>query len=95
MFGIPNCVPEFYREQEEREQHEYEKKLKWQEHYEESKRRLDEAHRLGYPVLLFGGYDECWNCKKKCDIQTSYDDDMGALVCYDKKCKCHERKDEE
>lgn len=89
--NIPNCVPEYYRELQEREEHEYEIACRRNEHYKESKRRLDEADKQGYPVLLFGGYNECWSCEKKFDAQLNEEDDMCALICYDKNCECHKR----
>ena len=88
---IPNCVPEYYRELEEREQHEYEKACKRAEYYEESKRRLKWAHRLGQPVLLYGGFYKCHSCKKKFDVQTNEEDDFCALICYDKECELHKK----
>ena len=91
--SIPNCVPEYYRELQERAEHEYEIECKRAEYYEESKRRLDEAHQLNYPVLLYCGHYECHNCTKKFDLQLDDEDDMCALVCYDKSCECHKRGD--
>lgn len=90
---IPNCVPEYYRELREREEREYEKACKLYGYYVESKCKLDEAHRLGYPVLLYGGHYECHNCTKKFDLQLDDEDDMCALVCYDKNCECHKKED--
>ena len=91
--NIPNCVPEYYREMQEREERAYERECKRLEYYEESKRKLKWARRLGYPVLLYGGYDECHHCKKKFDLQTDAEDDMCALVCYNKGCACHKKGD--
>lgn len=88
---IPNCVPEYYRELEEREEREYEKAHKFDAYYEESRRRLKWAKRLGYPILHYGGYVECLNCKKKFDVQIDAEDDFCDLVCYDKNCECHKR----
>lgn len=93
--NIPNCVPEYYREIQEREEHEYEQACKRAEYYEESRRRLKWAKRLGYPVLFYCGHDECHNCKKKFDLQLDEEDDMCALVCYDKNCGCHKRGESE
>lgn len=36
MRGLPNCVPEYYREQEEREQREYEERCRVEEMYLDS-----------------------------------------------------------
>lgn len=92
--SIPNCVPEYYREQEEKEQHEYEKMCARDEYYKESKRRFKEAKEKQLPILSFGGYGECWNCKKKFDVQFDEEDDFCTIICYDKGCECH-RKGEE
>lgn len=86
---IPNCVPEYYRELQEREEHEYELRQKRYAHYEESKRRLKEAKKKRYPILTFGGYAECFDCKKKFDVQVCAEDDFCNLICYDKSCVCH------
>ena len=86
---IPNCVPEYYRAQQEREEYEYEKMCKLHEYYEESSLRLEEANEQGYPVLYFGGYGSCKSCTKKFDVQVNEEDDMCALVCYDVNCVCH------
>lgn len=86
---MPNCVPEYYRELQEREEHEYELRQKRYAHYEESKRRIEEANEKGYPILDFGGYDECRCCEKKFDVQVNEYDDFGSLICYDKSCVCH------
>ena len=67
---IPNCVPEYYRALQEREEHEYELRQKRYAHYEESKRRIEEAKKKGYPILYFGGYSECFNCEKNNKIPT-------------------------
>lgn len=88
---IPNCVPEYYREQEEREQHEYEKACRRAEYYAESKRRLKWAQVYGDPILDFGGYNECWSCKKKFDVQTSVEDDFCRVICYNRDCECHKK----
>ena len=92
---IPNCVPEYYRELQEREEYEYEKACKRAEYYAESKRRLDEAHKLGYPIFLYGGFYKCHSCAKKFDVQTNAEDDFGALICYDKSCEYHKRGEKE
>ena len=88
---IPNCVPEYYRQQEEREEHEYEQLLKRNAYYEESKSRLERAKRCGQPILNFGGYNACYNCKKKFDVQIDAEDDFCTIICYDKNCVCHKK----
>ena len=89
--NIPNCVPEYYRQQEEREEHEYEQMLKRNAYYEESKFRLKWAKRRGQPILDFGGYDECYKCKKKFNVQIDAENDFCTIICYDKNCVCHKK----
>ncbi len=64
MYGdsIPNCVPEYYREMIERQQHEDE--LRWErfEHYQANQKKLAEADKAGLSVLPFGGYEACCKC---------------------------------
>lgn len=90
---IPNCVPEFYREQQEREEYEYEKECKLDAYYEESRRRLKWAQQMGWPILHFGGHDECRNCKYKFDVQIDAEDDFCTLICLDRGCHCHMKGD--
>ena len=87
--NIPNCVPEYYREMQEREEREYERECKRLEYYEESKRKLEWAKQMGWPILYFGGYDKCHKCKYKFDVQTDAEDDMDTLICLDRGCVCH------
>ena len=86
---MPNCVPEYYRELEEREEREYEKAHRLDAYYEESKVKLDWAKRCGWPILHFGGYDKCATCKYKFDVQIDAEDDMCTLICLDRGCVCH------
>ena len=86
---IPNCVQEYYRELEEREERRYEQQCKREEYYTESRRKLEFAKENGWPILHFCGYDECRNCKYKIDVQVDEDDDMCTLICLDSGCVCH------
>lgn len=86
---IPNCVPEYYRELEEKEAHEYEKAHKRDAYYEESRQKLEWAKQMGWPILSFGGYDKCHKCKYKFDVQTDAEDDTDTLICLDRGCVCH------
>ena len=86
---IPNCVPEYYRELEEKEEHEYEKAHKRYTYYEESKQMLEWAKQMGWPILLFGGYSKCHQCQYKFDVQTDAEDDTDTLICLDRGCVCH------
>ena len=89
--SIPNCVPEFFRSEQEKLDREYEKQHKFDDFYEECKRRIAEAHEKGYILIPYGGYGVCGdNCKKHSDeMMTSPQDDMCTIICYDKNCKYH------
>jgi len=60
---IPNCVPEYFREKFEREEHEAELRWERQEHYNANQKKVHEAYEAGLPVLDYGGYDTCIDCK--------------------------------
>lgn len=87
--SIPNCVPEYYRELREREEREYEKAHRFDAYYEESLAKLEWAQQMGWPILHFGGYDKCRECKYKFDIMIGPEDDMDMLICLDTGCICH------
>ena len=87
--NIPNCVPEYYREMEEREERRYEQQCRREEYYEESRLKLEWAKQMGWPILSFGGYDKCADCRYKIDIQTDKDDDTCSFICCDRGCACH------
>ena len=84
--GIPNCVPEYYRELEELAEREYERLHSRDAYYAESRQKLSEAYDKEYPVLLFGGFMECRECKKKFDAMRDSEDDFDLVICYDKTC---------
>lgn len=89
--SIPNCVPEFYRSEQEKFDREYEKQHRLDDFYEECKARIEEAHEKGYILIPFGGYSVCRdNCKKHSgEMMTNPQDDMCTIICYDKNCKFH------
>ena len=92
-YGIPNCVPEYFREKFEREAHEAE--LRWQraEHYNANKEKLKKAYEAGLPVLSYGGYDECQSCKDAdYDTQANDDDDFCNVICQNPDCEKHGSK---
>lgn len=88
--GIPNCVPEYFREQFERE--EREAQLNWErmEHYKANQKKLKEAHEAGMPVLDYGGYDACLHCENADhDTQIGFEDDFGCVICHNPDCAEH------
>jgi len=95
MFGresMPNCVPEMYREQFEREGRAYELRENAAQRYEENRKRLRVAISKGFPTLDYGGYSECYKCESK-DSQTQRgkDDDFDIIICLNPKCECHKK----
>ena len=87
---LPNCVAEYYREQEEREDYEYEIRMRREIGYEKDNFLLKDAERNGFPVLCFGGYQRCRSCKfRSHELTTWEEDDMSAIICYNKHCKEH------
>ena len=48
-YGIPNCVPEYFREKFEREEHEAELHEKRKEHYNANKEKLKKHMKLNFP----------------------------------------------
>ncbi len=90
--SIPNCVPEYFREQQEKYERECE--LYWQslEHYKANQKKLKEAYEAGLPILSYGGYDACLHCKDAdFDTQTFAEDDMGDVICHNPDCPEHEK----
>lgn len=89
---IPNCVPEYYRDLFEREEHEAELRWEQQEHYNANKRKIDDACGAGLPILRYGGYDACRNCKNADhDTQTSEEDDINHVICHNPDCPEHRK----
>ncbi len=88
--GLPNCVPEYFREQFEREAHEAE--LRWErtEHYNTNRQKIKNSSEAGLPILPYGGYDDCQNCiNADHDTQTSDDDDICTVICHNPSCLVH------
>ncbi len=87
---IPNCVPEYFREKFEREEHEAVLCWERQAHYNANQKKVHEAYEAGLPVLDYGGYDACMDCKDADhDTQTSEDDDTGRVICHNPNCPGH------
>ena len=85
---IPNCVPEYYREQEERRDHQYELALQRKAHYQANRQKLDAAVQSGLPILDLDGYAPCWECPKgDTDTKTDDEDDFDRVICHDPACR--------
>lgn len=50
--NIPNCVPEYFREKFEREEHEAELRWKLTEHYNANKLKLKKHMKMDYPFCF-------------------------------------------
>ncbi len=93
--GIPDCVPEMFREQFERDAREAELEHNRNEHYKANRKKREEAREQGYPILDFGGYDACRHCSyADYDTQISFDDDFDSLICLDPDCSEHQKHKE-
>lgn len=89
---IPNCVPDYFREQFEKEEHEAQLRWERMEHYKANQKKLKEACEAGYPVLDFGGYDACLHCKDADhDTQISFEDDFDTVICRNPDCPEHRK----
>lgn len=90
--GIPNCVPEWFRERFEKEEREARLEHERQEGYEANRKKLEEAREAGYPILDFGGYGACLHCKDADhDTQTSFEDDFDSIICRNPNCPEHKK----
>ena len=87
---IPNCVPEFYREQQEERDRQYDLAMRRRARYQANRKKLDAAAEAGLPVLSFGGYDACRECPRADDdTQTDDEDDFCCVICHDPSCPEH------
>ena len=88
--AIPNCVPEYYREQQEERDRQYDLAMQRQEHYQANRRKLDAAADAGFPILSFGGYGPCQECPDADhDTMTDDEDDICSVICHDLSCPEH------
>lgn len=85
---IPNCVPEYYREIEERENRKYEKHLKREEEYRKNRELLDYASAGGLYILAeMNCANKCFECQKRTPcLQRDAEDDIGLFVCLARTC---------
>lgn len=89
---MPNCVPEFYRSQQDDADHAWELREQLRESYRENQKKIEAAMDAGLPVLDFGGYPECWNCPMADhDTQTGEDDDICCVICKNPACREHKK----
>ena len=87
---IPDCVPEFYREQQEKWDRRYNLVMRRQAHYQANRRKLDATAETGLPVLSFGSYGPCWGCPSADhDTMTDDEDDISSVICHDPSCPEH------
>jgi hypothetical protein len=87
---MPNCVSEYYREEQEKMEREYEKQHRLDDFYAECRVKVQEAMEKGYPMIAFGGYPQCQNCSQHSDeMAIDAMDDFAHIICYNKECKWH------
>lgn len=90
--NLPNCVPEYFREMFEREEHEAELRWELTDHYNANKLKMEKAYEAGLPVLLYGGYNGCQYCRDADhDTQTNDDDDICCVICHNPDCPEHRK----
>lgn len=88
---MPDCVPEYYRSQQEAADLEFARKMQAQAHYLANRQKIDTAAASGLPVLNFGGYGPCWECAQADhDTMTDADDDTDRVICCNPACQCHQ-----
>lgn len=89
---IPNCVPEYFREQQEKYERECELYWQKQEHYTANREKMEMAFAAGLPIIPYDGYEACQNCKDAdFDTMTCEDDDMGNVICHYPECPEHKK----
>ena len=90
---MPDCVPEYYRAQQEEQEHQYELLMQRQEHYRANQEKISAAVASGLPILPYGGYGSCWKCQSAdYDTMTDDDDDMCCVICHDPACPQHKNR---
>lgn len=81
MYGIPNCVPEYYRELREREEHEWELEEQRNSFYERNKAYRRQKYIDGCDEIRFYP-DECLNCQYGEEAMPNSEyDDMPTMIC--------------
>ncbi len=93
---MPNCVPEFYRSQQEAADHEYERQARAREHFAENREKIQAAIASGLPILPYGGYGPCWECPSADhDTMTDAEDDFDCVICRNPACPQHKKHQSE
>lgn len=95
-YEMNNCVPEYFRLQQEQYEHECELALERQEHYKANIIKLENAEKSGYPVLQYDGYSACQECANAdFDTQRFEYDDIGLVICKNTDCPEHKKHETE
>ncbi len=90
--SIPDCVPEYFREQSEREGREAQLNFERLEHDKANQKKIKKAYEDGLPVLDYGGYDACLHCENADhDTQTGFEDDICCVICHHPDCEEHKK----
>ncbi len=93
---IPDCVPEFYRSQQEAADHKYERQAREREHFFANQQKIAAALASGLPILPYGGYGPCWECPSADhDTMTDTDDDTDCVICNNPACPQHKKHQSE
>ncbi len=93
---MPNCVPEFYRSQQDDTDHAWElreqQRERDRERYTRNQDKTEAAMEAGLPVLDFGGFEACWECSHADhETQTGPDDDLCTVICRNPACREHKK----
>ena len=86
--GIPNCVPDYYRELEEEQDRLYAQQMKREFEYQRNKQKLDDADAHGFKILAeMNCHYACFKCYNRSSILTrDEEDDICLFICYANKC---------
>ena len=92
-YGIPNCVPDYFLEQEERAAHEWELEMERQDYYERNKAYKEQKIKEGCAELRFYP-DECCKCEQGEEAGAESEwDDVPTMICAGwKTCPVFRRK---
>lgn len=95
-YEMDNCLPEYFRLQQEQYEHECQLEHERQEHYNANKQKLNDAEKAGCLILDYGGYDACTGCKNAdFDTMRGDDDDIELVICKNPNCLEHKKHETE